>query len=108
MSILTTLAGTGRTYDTLALRGQVPVGSVLLAQDLLAGGGQVATGMIKLAQWFVLQLCTEQGSLPFDPLAGTTFLTKLAAGRLRTETDLPRARPSSTSRSPAAPGMPGR
>lgn len=78
----------GRTYDTCVLRGQRPAGASRLAQDFLADGGQLCTGVVKLAQWFVMQLCTVAGSMPFDPAAGTSFFAKLATGRLRTETDV--------------------
>ncbi len=78
----------GRTIDVLVLRGQQPTGDALLSQDWLEGGGQVATGVVKLAQWAVSELLKERGSQPFDPHGGTTFFTKLLNGWLRTETDV--------------------
>ena len=78
----------GRTVDVLAFRGQTPTGTALLAQDLLSGGGQICTGIVKLAQWFVLELLRIQGSAPFDADGGTLFYQRLASGRFRTDTDV--------------------
>lgn len=78
----------GRKKDILALRGQRAVGAAPLTQDVLAGGGQVCVGIVKLAQWFVTTLLTRVDSVRFRPGIGTSFYTKLMAGQLRTETDV--------------------
>jgi hypothetical protein len=46
--------------------------------------GFLTSGIAKLAQRFLLELFTEQGSIPGDPLRGTTFMTELRLGRVRT------------------------
>lgn len=86
------LAYSGRTFDVLALRSPSPTSLSLVSQSLfndgLDMGGDVCTGIVKLAQWFLIQLLTPQGSKLYDPLDGTTFISKLIAGQLRTDTDV--------------------
>jgi hypothetical protein len=79
----------GRTYDVLAFRGAAARGEVRLDQSLFGtDAGTICTGIQKLAQRFVLELLTERGSLPYSPTRGTTFMTRLQQGWLRTEADV--------------------
>jgi hypothetical protein len=82
----------GRTFDVLALRNVQPVGAYPVDQSLFGGnvapGGEVCTGIVKLAQWFTITLLTPKGSQQYNPNNGTTFITKLLNGSVRTETDV--------------------
>jgi hypothetical protein len=82
--------GTLRVYDVLALQGARPTGEVQLEQILFDAdaAGMLCTGIQKLAQRFVLELLTEKGSMRYLPSRGTTFMTQLRQGYLRTETDV--------------------
>lgn len=76
----------GRQVDMLAFQNP-GIGSLQLVDMVLVGEGQsglIIAGIAKLAQRFLLELLTEQGSIPGDPLRGTTFLTELRLGRVRT------------------------
>lgn len=79
----------GRTFDVAAFRGQRASGEVLLASSLAGpgDGGEAITGVLKVAQWFVVEFLTAAGSLPYDPARGTGFVPALISGALRTETD---------------------
>ena len=52
------------------------------------GKSQAIEGVIKAAQKFAMVFLTEQGSMPDDPERGTTFLTDLRFGVVRTEFDV--------------------
>jgi hypothetical protein len=72
----------------LALQGAQATREHLLSQTLFANSGEVCTGIQKLAQRWVLEFLTQQGSMRFLPDRGCTFLTDFYAGRLRTELDV--------------------
>ncbi len=80
----------GRVYDVAAFRGQRSAGDVLLDQSLLDddSGGAICTGAQKVAQWFVIELMTATGSIPYEPSRGTPFIAELARGQLRSELDV--------------------
>lgn len=78
----------GRTYDVLAFRGADATKQVELSQTLADEGGEICTGIQKLAQKWLLEMLTMQGSMPFLPTRGTTFLTAAFQGRLQTELDV--------------------
>lgn len=79
----------GRKYDYLAFRNVAPTGNrrleMLLYDD--NSSGQVAVGVQKLAQRWALEFFTEEGSMPGLPNRGSTFMTKVRQGRLRTQAD---------------------
>lgn len=77
-----------RTYDLAAF--VLPARSGDVAEQLLAGGdgGALVTGVLKLAQRFVVVLLTRRGSLPLLPERGTTLLDELASGRATTTQDV--------------------
>ncbi len=79
-----------RTVDVLAFQGAEPTGEVLLEQTLAQAnqGGQICTGVQKLAQRFLLELFTERGSMPYLPLRGTDFLPRALRGELRNQSDV--------------------
>lgn len=80
----------GRTFDLLALRGATPVGSTQLSQTLFdaKNGGEICTGIQKLAQRWVVHFFTIEGSMPFLPDRGNLFLQTARRGHFRTEADV--------------------
>jgi hypothetical protein len=79
----------GRTVDVLAFQGAAPASDVQLSQVLAQDGhgGQVCTGIQKLAQRVLIEFLTEQGTLVYLPQRGCTFMTLLRLGQLRTTLD---------------------
>jgi hypothetical protein len=79
-----------RVYDVLAFQGAKLLGEVRLEQILFseAAAGMLCTGIQKLAQRFVLEMLTEQGSMLYLPDRGTTFMIRLRQGYLRVEADV--------------------
>ena len=76
----------GRQVDMLAFQG-AGVGILQLVELILVPPGQsgfLIAGIAKLAQRFLLELLTEQGSIPGDPDRGSTFMTDLRLGLVRT------------------------
>ena len=88
---MTTIADyTDRLVDVSALQGAVATGEVELRMRLAddGEGGRIVTGIAKLGQRFLMELFTEKGSMTFQPATGSTFLTELRAGRVRTPGEL--------------------
>lgn len=80
-----------RTIDLLFLDDFVEErGDVLLQQRLAAPGksGEIITGIQKLAQRFILELLTRQGTLNYLPQRGTSFMTDALRGYWRTVADV--------------------
>lgn len=48
----------------------------------------VCAGILKLSQRWVIAFLTELGSVRFNPTRGSTFITRLRDGELRTEGDV--------------------
>lgn len=48
----------------------------------------VCAGILKLSQRWVICLLTELGSVRFNPTRGTSFITRLRGGELRSEEDV--------------------
>ena len=87
----TALSYLNRRFDVLALRGAKPTGDVRLTQSLFDAevGGEVCTGVQKLAQRWALEFLTVRGSMPFHlATRGTHFVQQAKTGRLRTEIDV--------------------
>lgn len=82
----------GRTVDLAAFQGwEKGVGVETLLDQSLAEpgeGGEVVTGIVKLAQRFLVLLLTERGSLDYLPDAGCTFMTDARKGGWRTSADV--------------------
>lgn len=80
----------GRTVDLLAFDEATPSGMSLLRQSLVFAGsrGALTTGIQKLAQRFLLELLTEQGSLRYLPDAGSLFMHQIASGALQTNEEI--------------------
>jgi len=80
----------GRTVDYLAFDGANADKEALLTPGLLLPGqsGALTTGIQKLVQRFLLELLTEKGSLQYTPDRGTTFMTQLRLGYIRTTAQL--------------------
>jgi len=78
-----------RLIDMLAFQNG-GVGSLELVDMVLVNAGESGwscTGIVKLAQRFLLELLTEQGSIFYEPNRGTTFMTDLRFQRVRTTVD---------------------
>lgn len=83
----------GRQVDLLAFHGVFPARAnqdQLLAQQLVAADGQsyIVAGIQRMAQNFVVVLCTRLGSKPYRRNDGTTFMTEAARGLWRTTADV--------------------
>jgi len=79
-----------RTIDVLAFRGGTTSTEVLLEQSLAdaASGGEITTGIQKLAQRWLITLLTELGTVKYKPTMGTTFMTQLRQGYVRSDADM--------------------
>ena len=80
-----------RRFDVIALRGAVERGEIMLNQSLFDAevGGEVCTGVQKLAQRWVIEFLTIKGSMPFHMKdRGVGFMLAVKQGRLRTEADV--------------------
>jgi hypothetical protein len=79
-----------RTYDVSAFQGVSLNQDALLDPSLAPLGlsGTICAGVQKLAQRFLLELLTRQGSAIYAPTRGTKFLTTIQSGQARTETDV--------------------
>lgn len=86
----TVLDYVGRTVDVVCYHGATLNSKRLLTQSLgdSNGDGKVCTGVVKLAQRFLLELLTEQGSMPFLPTRGCTFMTEARLGYFRNQVDI--------------------
>jgi len=78
----------GKTIDLWAFQ-QLKGGSDLLEQSmLLPVPGYICTGIEKLIQRWIVEFFTKQGSMPFQPTRGSTFMTAFSRGELQIEADL--------------------
>lgn len=80
-----------RKFDVLAFNGAKPSGDMQLSQSLFsyATSGTVCTGIQKLAQRWLLEFLTEQGSMPFHMAErGSNFLFWVRRGFIRSEADV--------------------
>lgn len=78
----------GRTVDLWIFQKQEQP-SVPLTQSLFIPiPGYICTGIEKLVQRWLIEFCTELGSMPFQPTRGTPFFTKFKRGVLRSEIDI--------------------
>lgn len=75
-----------RVYDFLALQNVQASGEQLLGLELFTptNSGQICAGVQKLAQRWLLEFLTENGSMPGRPDRGTRFMRLVRQGRLRT------------------------
>jgi len=81
----------GRSHDLLGYQGGDTAGGEILLTQALAtsdNGGQITTGIQKLAQRFLLELLTEQGSLTYLPDRGCDFMAKARLGNFLTPLDV--------------------
>lgn len=79
-----------RTVDMLVFQGFSTARDHLLSQSLVDvnGFGTIGTGIVKLAQRFLLLLLTEAGSIQFQPTTGCNFMKDARKGRWRTTGDV--------------------
>lgn len=83
----------GRTADVFAFRGIFPAAAgrdQVLAQELArpGDGGQLVTGIEKLAQKVIMVLLTKLGSKVHRPTDGTLFMVEAGRGQWRTPADV--------------------
>jgi hypothetical protein len=80
----------GRSIDLLLMDNIPSSQTTLLIQSLVLPGqaGAAITGIQKLAQRFLLELLTDQGSLTYLPNRGTQFMLQLRSGAMRTAADV--------------------
>jgi hypothetical protein len=80
----------GRKSDVTAFDGLLPAGEVLLTQQLASDthSGKIVTGIQKLVQRFLLELLTEQDSMPYLPERGCLFLYEARAGYWHTQLEV--------------------
>ena len=74
---------TGRLVDLLFFQGTQPQGETQVALALFPD--QVTTGIQKVCQTFALLFLTEKGTLPYQPLLGSDFISAMRRGELRDE-----------------------
>jgi len=89
MAAGTTINYSGRTVDLLIFQGTKPVGE----QKIVLGfgseqGGQLTTGIQKMAQSFTSLFLTEKGSVPSEPNKGSGFVTAVRQQQIRDESDV--------------------
>lgn len=77
------------TYDVAAFQTNInspaPVPQELW--DLAGGDGMLITGIVKLCQMFLLEIFTVRGSMPFEPDRGSSLLTFVRTGKIRSDID---------------------
>ncbi len=80
----------GRIVDVLAFRSSGLPGSTQLQMSILDGesGGEVCTGIQKLAQAWLLEFMTEAGSVAYHPERGCSFMSVFRGGGLLSELDV--------------------
>lgn len=76
------------TYDVAAFQG-TGSSAIPVLQDLWGpdGDGRLVSGILKLAQRFLLELLTIQGSMPFNQSRGSSLLMFVRQGQIRSEID---------------------
>lgn len=79
-----------RTIDVSAYQGWEDEAKKEVEQALVTPGnpGTAIAGIEKLAQRFLIELLTEQGTLTYLPSRGTTFMTEARIGAWRTPGDV--------------------
>lgn len=79
----------GRTVDLLAFKDASPDREKLLRMALVGEGdrGEVTAGIQKLAQRWLIEILTEEGSLRYDSNRGTIFMIEARLGRIRNTAD---------------------
>jgi hypothetical protein len=80
----------GRLYDVLAYRDGTSSGEVELDQHLVdtGSGGEICTGIQKLAQRYLLELLTETGSMQYQPVRGCDFMIEARSGYWQSSLDV--------------------
>ncbi len=78
-----------RTVDVSVFRSPGGAEDGVLSMDLFGDdGGQVCAGIQKLAQRWVLEFCTDIGSMPYAKTRGSEFMEAARDGLLATELDV--------------------
>jgi len=79
-----------RKYDYLALRNVRPTGEVRLGLELFNenDAGQIAVGVQKLSQRWLLEFLTDRGSMLGLPNRGTSFIQNMRSGAARSSGDV--------------------
>lgn len=80
---------TGRTIDLLIFQGVKATGKQPITTGFgLDDGGEVCTGVQKVAQTWLTLFLTDRGSVLNKPLRGSSFLHAIRTGRIRVEEDV--------------------
>ena len=79
----------GRTVDLLAFQDEKVNGEALLTQLLVKDGerGEITAGVQKLAQRWLIEFLTIEGSIRAAPERGTQFINDIRTGQIRTTLD---------------------
>jgi len=79
-----------RKYDYLALRNVQPSGEARLGLELFNenDSGQIAVGVQKLAQRWLLEFLTDRGSMLGLPSRGTNFIKNMSSSAARNSSDV--------------------
>lgn len=79
---------TGRTVDLLIFQGVKAVGDqpITLGWN---GGGQICTGVQKVAQSWTVLFLTDRGTVLNKPNRGTDFLAAVRSGKIQVDEDIP-------------------
>lgn len=83
----TTTNYSGRSVDLLIFQNTAPAGEKQIYLGF-GTGGELTTGIQKVAQTFTALFLTEVGTVFSQPTLGTDFLTLMRQGALRTESDV--------------------
>lgn len=78
----------GRLVDLFIAQGAKPVGDQKISYGFGEDGGEVTTGIQKLAQTWAMLFLTELGSVPYHPALGTSFLPNVRFKRIKDDTDV--------------------
>lgn len=78
----------GRKFDILAFQPKEYSSELDQSLASVNSGGLICTGIQKLAQRFVLEFLTPAGSIPYKPNRGSSFITDVRQGRVRSNVDV--------------------
>lgn len=78
----------GRSIDLFIAQGAEPVGDHKITYGFGDVGGEVTTGIQKLAQTWAILFLTELGSIPYHPELGTGFLQAIRFSRIKDTVDV--------------------
>lgn len=78
---------TGRSVDLFIFQGALPAGEKQISLGF-GTAGEVITGIQKLVQSFTTLFLTRLGSVKYNSLLGSSFITSIQQGSIRNESDV--------------------